>query len=249
MNVSGGLDTSAGSPDRDSDAQSANRIAEVSHELRLPIANLKLLIETLLDGASQDSDTCNRMLTRAQQEVERLQKLVNNLLSAEQMNSPRYELQCKLVSLEDLSAYVMDTTRTAAKAKSITVATDIASGWQIFANPEQLAQVMLNLVENALKFTPEGGQVWIKSGPEPGSFTVSDNGIGIAAHELPKIFQRFYRVDRTHSPGSTGLGLSIVKHIAELHGAKIDVQSEEGQGSTFVLHFPGLDETRLGRDK
>jgi signal transduction histidine kinase len=141
--------------------------------------------------------------------------------------------------LEDRARYALDTTRTLAAGKSINVQIAVDPGWKIYANPEQLDQVILNLVENAIKFTPAGGQVWIKSGTKPGSFLIVDTGIGMAALEIPKIFKRFYRIDRAQSRGSTGLGLSIVKHISDLHGAKINVVSEEGRGSTFEVAFPG----------
>lgn len=215
----------------------ADWIAEASHELRLPIANLKLLIETLLDGgALEDEATARRMLSRAKTEVDRLQSLVVNLLSVEQTASRR-EVAKAWVALEGRANYAIETTKKQASEKNIRVDMLIKPGFYIFANPEQLDQVILNLVENAIKFTAAGGTVTVKSG-SPGSFSVEDSGIGIAAPEIPKIFQRFYRVDRAASRGSTGLGLSIVKHIADLHGAKISVISEEGRGSVFQLTFP-----------
>lgn len=217
----------------------ANLIAEVSHELRLPIANLKLLVETLLDGASDDPELLKRMLTRAHQEVERLQHLVVNLLSAEQVGCSLRELKRDWVSLEERAGYCVDSLRSKAQDKAVTVKLEIESGAAVYANLEQLDQVLLNLVENAIKFTNAGGHVIIKSGPPVGAFSVQDTGIGMAASEIPKIFQRFYRIDRAQSRGSTGLGLSIVKHIVDLHGAKINVLSEEGSGSTFQLEFPG----------
>jgi len=220
-------------------------IAEASHELRLPIANLKLLIETLLDGAVDDPQACKRMLSRANQEVERLERLVVDLLSIEQAADSRHELRCQWNVLEDRAAYAVDSLKALAGERRVSVHVEIEPGWLVFASPEQLDQVLLNLLENALKFTPEGGQVWIRSGQDPGSFAVEDTGIGLSASEIPKIFERFYRVDRASSRGSTGLGLSIVKHIVDLHGAKISVLSEERRGSTFVLQFPGPQ--RMGR--
>lgn len=216
-------------------------IAEVSHELRLPIANLKLLVETLLDGASDDPESLRRMLVRANEEVERLQSLVKNLLSVEQVASTLHGHQCGWVPFAERARYCADSLADQARSKGVKIEVVVDSLWRIYANPEQLDQVLLNLVENAVKFTPKGGVVTIESGPNPGSFTVADTGIGISAHEIPKIFQRFYRIDRPQSRGSTGLGLSIVKHIADLHGAKINVLSEEGRGSTFQLDFPEPD--------
>ena len=213
-------------------------IAEVSHELRLPIANLQLLVETLLDGALEDEVTARRMLTRAKSEVERLQSLVVNLLSVEKVAATRKDVRCSWIHFEPRVAYALDTIRTLAAQKKIDIKTETSSHHRVFANPEMFDQIILNLLENAVKFTPSGGQVIIRSGAKDGEFSIADNGIGMAAQEIPKIFQRFYRIDRAQSRGSTGLGLSIVKHIVELHGAKINVKSQEGKGSTFELTFP-----------
>jgi two-component system phosphate regulon sensor histidine kinase PhoR len=216
----------------------ASHVAEVSHELRLPIANIRLLVETLLDGALEDQDVCRRMLKRAYQEVERLQSLVKDLLSLEQvLQSSGTQLQCQWIELAERARYAADSVATMALSKGVEVRLDIQPGFKIYANREQLDQVLLNLVENAVKFTPAGGLVTIKSGA-PGAFSVSDTGIGIPEAEITKIFQRFYRVDRSQSKGSTGLGLSIVKNIVELHGARMNVESSEGKGSCFKLEFP-----------
>lgn len=214
----------------------SNWIAEVSHELRLPLANIRLLVETLLDGALEDEEVARRMLKRAYQEIERLQSLVVNLLSVEQVAEKRGELKAEWLSLAERAGYAAETVAEQANAKDISVKIHVPAGAQILANAEQFDQVLLNLVENAVKFTPRGGTIVIRQGQTPTSVAVEDTGIGIAAADLPKIFQRFYRVDR--GKGSTGLGLSIVKHIAELHNAKIQVDSIEGKGSTFELQFP-----------
>ncbi len=238
LDLPGALDGDAPSVAKPEPVRDADWIAEASHELRLPIANLKLLIETLLDGgALEDEATARRMLSRAKTEIDRLQSLVVNLLSVEQTASRR-EVVKVWVPLEARATYAIDSTKKQAAEKNIRVGTQIEGGFYIYANPEQLDQVILNLVENAIKFTPEGGLVTIRSGSAPGMFSVEDTGIGMAILEIPKIFQRFYRIDRAASRGSTGLGLSIVKHIADLHGAKINVISEEGRGSVFQLEFP-----------
>lgn len=216
----------------------SNWIAEVSHELRLPIANIKLLVETLLDGALEDPDVCRRMLKRAHAEVERLQKLASDLLSVEQVSQSRQEIRQDWVDLSARARYAAESVATLALSKGVEVRLEIAPNFRVFANQEQLDQVLLNLVENAVKFTPGGGLVTIASCDRSGVFEVRDTGIGIPQQEIPKIFQRFYRVDRVQSKGSTGLGLSIVKNIAELHGGRIVVESEEGKGSTFRVEFP-----------
>jgi len=213
-------------------------IAEVSHELRLPIANIKLLVETLLDGAHEDTVTALRMLERAKHEVERLEALVADLISIEEVGGNRDNVKKKPTLLADSARYASESVSKIAAKKNTVVITEISPGFTVNANPDQLNQVMLNLVENAVKYTPADGKVVIRSGPDPGCFSVSDTGIGIAQSEIPKIFKRFYRVDRTRAPGSTGLGLSIVKHIADLHGAKITVQTNEPNGSIFHFRFP-----------
>lgn len=219
-------------------ADISNWIAEVSHELRLPLANIRLLVETLLDGALEDEEVARRMLKRAYQEIERLQSLVVNLLSVEQVAEKRDDLKAEWISLRERAAYAADTVAEQSNAKDLNLKVTVAADAQIFANPVQFDQVLLNLVENAVKFTPKRGTIIIRQGSTPFSVAVEDSGIGIAAADLPKIFQRFYRVDR--GKGSTGLGLSIVKHIAELHNAKITVESVEGKGSIFELQFPDM---------
>ncbi len=213
-------------------------IAEASHELRLPIANIKLLVETLSDGAIKDMEVAFHMLDRAHAEINRLERLVNDLLSLEQISILRGNPECSWVLLEEHAQYAIESTRTLAAPQNISVKLDIAPEFKVWSNPEQLDQILLNLIENAIKFTPNQGHVVIKSGNQSGWFGVIDTGIGIPEAEIPKIFQRFYRVDRAKSRGSTGLGLSIVKHIADLHGAKINVTSKVNEGTSFWLEFP-----------
>jgi len=201
-----------------------NWIAEVSHELRLPLANIKLLVETLIDGAVEDPITAMRMLNRTKEEVTRLQNLVSDLLSHEKLQGGRDEMRFAPVNIARRAEYVLETTREMAQAKDVDVKLAISSGFELLANEEQIDQVLINLVENA-------------GGPPP-YLEVEDSGIGMAEGEIPKIFQRFYRVDRGRTRGSTGLGLSIVKHIVDLHGAKIAVTSKEGLGSKFRIDFP-----------
>lgn len=220
------------------DTEKDNWIAEVSHELRLPLANIKLLVETLLDGAIEDKTTAVRMLNRTREEVTRLQNLVADLLSHEKLQGRRDEVRMEQVDVVERIHCVIDTTAPLAEAKAIKMVQEVESGCRLAANADQLDQVLINLVENAIKFTPEGGTITIRASHKPAVLEVEDSGIGIAEAEIPKIFQRFYRVDRGRTRGSTGLGLSIVKHIVDLHGAKISVKSVEGQGSKFTIEFP-----------
>jgi two-component system phosphate regulon sensor histidine kinase PhoR len=157
----------------------------------------------------------------------------------EQVAELRSEIHGRWNLLSERAAYAVETVRRQADEKKLRISIDVPPDAVVYANPEQLDQVLLNLMENAVKFTPAGGEIAINAGDTPGSFSVVDSGIGMAADEIPKIFQRFYRIDRAKSRGSTGLGLSIVKHIVDLHGAKITVVSKEGHGSSFMLEFPG----------
>jgi len=235
------VDEPGPTPARDRDSQlisSADWIAEVSHELRLPIANIRLLIETLLNGALDDDVTAKKMLVRAQGEVERLQSLVSDLLSVEQLASARGQSMAEWLIFEPKARYAVDSTSKLASECGVKVYLKVSAGFKVYANSSQLDQVLLNLLENAIKFTPLGGSVTIRSGGADGIFSVEDTGVGMPSQEIPKIFQRFYRIDRAKTRGSTGLGLSIVKHILDLHGAKITVSSEENKGSVFLLEFP-----------
>ncbi len=213
-------------------------IAEVSHELRLPLANIKLLVETLLDGAVEDPAMARHMLGRAKEEVQRLQLLVADLLSHEKLKGPRLDMRIERVNIYQRALYAVDTTRQLAQSRSVKVVLDLPQTFELNADTDQINQVLVNLVENAVKFTSAGGVVTIRGGGHPPVIEVEDTGIGIAEAEIPKIFQRFYRVDRGRTRGSTGLGLSIVKHIADLHGAKIGVTSREGAGTKFTVEFP-----------
>lgn len=239
-----GNTASSTNPVNSASPANANWIAEVSHELRLPIANIRLLVETLLDGALEDPDVCRRMLKRAHKETDRLQALVADLLSLEQVAQSREDNKREVSNLADRARYAAECVASHALAKGVAVEITVPPEFNIYANQEQLDQVLLNLLENAVKFTSEGGVVSIVAGDQPGTFTVSDTGIGIAETEIPKIFQRFYRVDRAKA--GTGLGLSIVKNIADLHGARISVASQEGKGAAFTLEFPGPNPSRLG---
>ncbi len=222
-------------------ADAPSLLAEVSHELRLPIANLKLLVETLIAGAFQDRDAGMRMLARCQEEVERLQNLVLKLLSAEGNVRGLHDPGRCWVALGQRIEYAFDLVRRQAGQRGIELSVQVDPDFKLYANPEQLDQVLINLIENAVKFTGPGGTVTVKAGVKAGIVEVEDTGVGIPESEIPRIFRRFYRVDRSRFPGSTGLGLSIVKHIADLHNAKISVRSKEGSGTTFSLEFPGPD--------
>lgn len=223
------------------EAASDTWIAEVSHELRLPLANIKLLVETLLDGACDEPATARRMLTRAREEVTRLQNLVSDLLSHERLSERAFQGNKRLIPVKEKVRGAVDSTLALAELNKVKVVEDCPENMRLLADEDQLHQVLVNLLENAIKFTPAGGLVTVRATVNPPVIEVEDTGIGIAESEIQKIFQRFYRVDRSKTRGSTGLGLSIVKHIVDLHDAKISVTSKEGHGSRFSIEFPPVN--------
>jgi two-component system, OmpR family, phosphate regulon sensor histidine kinase PhoR len=236
--LTGSEEPGSASASKDGNRDASLIVAEAAHELRLPIANIKLLVETLLDGALDDREVCKRMLKRVYQETDRLQALVSRLLSLESVAEKRHELKCRWISLKDRATYAVEALEKRAGEKGVQVKVEADERSFVWANPEQFDQVLLNLVENAIKFTPAGGSVIVRSMDNTGRFSVEDSGIGMSPSEIPKIFSRFYRIDKSRAGGGTGLGLSIVKQVLDLHGAKITVRSQEGAGSTFELDFP-----------
>lgn len=213
-------------------------VAEAAHELRLPIANIKLLVETLLDGALDEREVCKRMLKRIYQETDRLQALVSDLLALEQVSERRHDLKCEWLPFKERVEYSAESVRKQAQEKSISISIEVSQNQLIFANKGQLDQVLLNLLENAVKFSNTGGKVIVRGSEKHGKFSVEDSGIGMPESEIPKIFSKFYRIEKSASRKGTGLGLSIVRQVVDLHGAKISVKSEEGAGSCFELEFP-----------
>jgi two-component system phosphate regulon sensor histidine kinase PhoR len=218
-------------------------VANVSHELRTPLASLRALAETLLDGALHDRDAGPRFLDRIITEIDRLTLLVSDLLDLSAIESGSAKLERAPVSVRDLVEDVVAKFRPVADPRGIAVRVEALDGLPpLWGDEVRLAQALANLVDNAVKYTPDGGTVTI-SGEDCGEFvaiSVTDTGIGIPAEHLPRIFERFYRVDRSRSRalGGTGLGLSIVKHIATSHEGRVEVRSTEGRGSSFTLLLP-----------
>ena len=219
-------------------------IAEVSHELRLPIANIKLLVETLLDGALEDKETLIRMLKRTSKEVDRLEGLVKDVLSIEHVTHNQQEdLKREQVYLIDSSVYAMETTADLASKKSIKIRCDVDEEYKIYANKEQLNQVVLNLVSNAVKFTPAGGEVTIKAGWTAGGgqyISIRDNGPGIPEDEIPLVMQAFGQgaIAIKSAEDGTGLGLPIVQALVQMHGGKFELKSKLREGTEALVTFP-----------
>ena len=215
-------------------------VANVSHELRTPLTSIKAMAETLLDGARLDESVASRFLETIMRESDRLVRLSSDLLDLSRVEAlgPNKE------SI-DLAALVAEVASrfTAPAQKAGVSLTDQASGplW-VMADRDAMAQVIVNLLDNAITYTPRDGAVTITAREAPESVTVAvvDTGIGVLSHDLPRLFERFYRADkaRSRASGGTGLGLSIVKHIVENHGGTVGVESEYNRGSVFTFTLP-----------
>lgn len=217
-------------------------VANVSHELRTPLTVIKGFIETLKDGAIRDPQRSAQYLDIIERHAEQLSNLVNDLLELSRLESQPDLPRRISVDLAALARKAADMLAPAAQRKKQNLVTDIQRVPLIVGNPDYLERAISNLVDNAIKYTPEGGRIHLATRQHDGHaiVEVSDNGLGIPAEDLPRIFERFYRVDRSRSRdmGGTGLGLSIVKHIAQSHGGSVEVESTPGQGSSFRLILP-----------
>ena len=215
-------------------------VANISHELKTPIGALAVLAETLIDES--DPTVVSRLAGKTVNEAHRVAKIIDDLLELS-----RIELSGDLVIAPcDVAALVAEAASRnsyAAEQRRVEVRVcDVPPGLMINADQVQLASALGNLVDNAVKYSEVGGKVTVAAFPENDgvTFVVTDSGIGIPTHDLDRIFERFYRVDRARARGTggTGLGLSIVRHVTSNHGGAVTVESREGEGSTFRLHIP-----------
>lgn len=222
-------------------------VANVSHELKTPIAAVKGFAETLLGGAVNDEETARSFLQIIFDESDRLNRLIGDILALSKIESKRVPLYFSPVELDSFMLKTVTMMETEAARKSIKLDLQMENGLYVEADEDRLRQIMMNVIANGINYTPEGGKVSvnIRSLDEDHiRIQISDTGIGIPKKDLPRIFERFYRVDkaRSRSSGGTGLGLSIVKHLIELHKGTISVTSEVGNGSTFVIELPVLQQ-------
>ncbi len=222
-------------------------VANVSHELRTPLTVIKGYVETLSDGAIDDRARAIQYLGTVGKHTEHLSNLVSDLLSLSRLDSNSTIPNQRPVHLARVASKVSELMAPAAQKKGHKLVLQFTEEMpRVIGNPEYLERAVLNLVDNALKYMKENGVVKVITRSENGQsiIEVVDNGIGIAAEELPRIFERFYRVDRSRSRdmGGTGLGLSIVKHIVAAHGGTVEVNSTVGAGSTFRIRLPAVKE-------
>ena len=219
-------------------------VANVSHELRTPLSVIKGYVETLVDGADDiPADDRARFLKTIQRHTERLNSLLEDLLVLSRLESISPGLHRESTDLNTLLGSIMDDYRARPLGQEHILAftPDPAVGF-LAIDPLKLTQVVENLLDNALKYTPKGSRIELSAQPQGADIVVylRDNGQGIPEVDLPHIFERFYRVDkgRSREKGGTGLGLSIVKHIVQLHGGRVWVESKEGQGTSFFFSLP-----------
>jgi two-component system, OmpR family, phosphate regulon sensor histidine kinase PhoR len=214
-------------------------VANVSHELKTPITSIKGFSETLLDGAMQDTEALKSFLEIILAESDRLQSLIQDLLELSKIEKHGFELSLEKQEMPALIGEVLPILKDKAEKKEITIHTSFESRGEAEIDPYRLKQVFINLISNAIVYTPKGGDVTISVTEDEKKVHVSikDNGMGITEEELPRIFERFYRVDkaRSRNSGGTGLGLAIVKHIIEAHEGDIEVDSEVNKGTTFTV--------------
>lgn len=217
--------------------------SNVSHELKTPLAAIQATVETLLDGALHDPRHNVNFLGRINENVDRLNRLVNDLLELSRIETGQQALEMTATPLiPALEACIQRLEhRALARKQTLSLSSD-SIPVDALADDLALDQILDNLVDNAIKYTPQGGTITLKASPEGGlaRIEVLDTGFGIAEKDLPRIFERFYRADRARDrqdPG-TGLGLSIVKHLVQAHGGNIEVRSNLGQGSCFMVTLP-----------
>jgi len=216
-------------------------VANVSHELRTPLTVVNGFVENLQDMPDLSRDDARRALQLMAEQTRRMENLVADLLTLSHLENDQSPL---LEETVDMAALLDEVYREGQllSGGSHTLRLEVASDAKLLGNREELRSAFGNLLSNAIRYTPEGGSIllrWAERGSQP-VFSVQDSGIGIAAQHIPRLTERFYRVDRSRSreTGGTGLGLAIVKHIAMRHQAKLEVLSDEGKGSTFALMFP-----------
>ncbi|MBR6706757.1 MAG: hypothetical protein IKI84_08785, partial [Clostridia bacterium] len=223
--------------------QSRNQfVSNASHELKTPLATMKIMVESLVYQPDMDKELRTEFLTDIDNEIDRLSNIVSDLLTLVKMDSRDVKLQRENLSLAELCRETEHRLKPIASKKGQKIILALSDPGEMYADRSKLTQVIYNLVENAVKYTQAGGIIRValtRTGHEA-HLVVKDNGPGIPRENLPHIFDRFYRVDKARSreTGGTGLGLSIVRQLVMLHGGSIRCESEEGKGSSFIVDIP-----------
>jgi two-component system phosphate regulon sensor histidine kinase PhoR len=218
-------------------------LGNVSHELRTPIFAIQLSLETLIDGAVKDEKVSMDFLNRALKQTTRLRELVDDLINISKLETGM-KISKRYFEINRFINEVAGELSGLSEKRNVEIKIDstVSDKTRAFGDEERLKQVFINLIDNAIKYAAEKGEIiiGIRNTEKDILISVSDNGVGIPKDDLPRIFERFYRVDKTRSRdmGGSGLGLSIVKHILELHNSTIHVESEEGKGTKFEFNLP-----------
>jgi len=215
-------------------------VANVSHELKTPLTVIRGYAETLA-GGDVPPEVRRDFLDKVLANARRMQQLVDDLLDLSRIESGAWSPRPERLALAPLVQDVWSTLKPRADAARLTLTTRIGEA-TLFADPEAARQVVLNVLDNSVRYTPDGGHITVAAVAEPGALRldISDTGVGIPGEHLPRIFERFYRVDpaRSRELGGTGLGLAIVKHLVEAHGGRVEATSSLGAGTTIRIHFP-----------
>ena len=216
-------------------------LSNVSHELRTPLTAIVAFVETLQEGALEDRESSQRFLSIISKNASRMHGLIDDILELTAIEGGNVQLRRAEVELSELLSDVTAALSGKASSHNVTIVDEVPEGVVVNVDPRRLEQMLTNLIDNAIKFGHEGGTVKVSYHSNArDEISVEDNGDGIPAQHLERLFERFYRVDRARSRdmGGTGLGLAIVKHLALLHGGEVTVTSELGKGTRFTIHLP-----------
>jgi two-component system, OmpR family, phosphate regulon sensor histidine kinase PhoR len=216
-------------------------ILNVSHEFRTPISSIKLIAETLIDGAPEDTEVYKDFLQRINVEVDKLTHMTNELTELSRMENKETTLDRNSLKIDGLVRQVVQRLQAQSDKKNLTLSMDIEPALpDLVIDQYRVEQVLLNIIHNAIKFTDAGGSIKVSVRKQDNNilFSVSDTGIGIPANEIQRIFERFYKVNKARDDEGVGLGLAISRHIIAAHGGRIWVESVEGKGSTFFFTLP-----------
>jgi two-component system phosphate regulon sensor histidine kinase PhoR len=221
-------------------------LSNISHELRTPLTSIIAFVETLEDGAIDDKENNRRFLGVIRRNSERMHSLISDISELSMIESGNISIEKNHIRLFNIVEEVFASFSSHASERTVSLVNEVAADARVLADPGRLEQMIMNLVDNAIKFNIAGGSVRVSLDEQPGRshIRVTDTGEGIMPEQLGRVFERFYRIDRarTREVGGTGLGLAIVKHLAKLQGGEISVVSKLGEGTVFTIEIPAVSE-------